>query len=292
MSNPKRCTQIHRKSSRRGLLLCAILAQSCATRSSAAETCKFAGTTDYAGHVSVTTIAAAISDTTQIDVVLRFEATKFPWLHLQYLVEELSQWRNGTLVRLDANTRYIFAGHIVRQQWDDFQRTGEGLQAHRIEGKRYAQFRRQYPRFAQHWDLAAFGSDWLNDYAAAAPDRRPDLDLPKPPVLPALQSPFALAFYWVRFLPPDTRHEPVFLPGFKADKLADTAMNPVAAAHGRVWQAQLHHPYLSAAPVSIAAAQIAPDGHLQSLSFTLHGSAGTASGSLHQAGCTGTLAPR
>jgi hypothetical protein len=276
-------------------VLCAALAQPYSTPSSAAETCRFDGTTDYAGHVSVTTNAAAIGDTTRVDVAVRFEATTALWLHLHYLVEEISQWRNGALLRLDANTRYVFAGHVVRQQWDDFKPAGDGLQAYRIEGKRLAQFRRQFPHLARHWDLADFGANWLDDYAAAAPDRRPDLDLQHLPGSASVQSPFALAFYWVRFLPlggqSGGQRKQVFLPGFKADKLADVVMNSVAAAPGHLWRAELHHPYLSAAPASYATAQISSDGHLQRLSFTLHGAAGSASGDLDEAGCQGTAAP-
>ncbi len=268
-----------------------VLAQPYAGASSAAETCRFEGTTDYAGRVSVTTTAAASGETMRVDVAVRFEATTALWLHLHYLVEEISQWRNGALLRLDANTRYMFAGHIVRQQWDEFRSAPDGLQGYRIEGKRPAQFRRQHPRFAQHWDLASFGANWLNEFASAAPDRRPDLDLPRLPEVAAVQSPFALAFYWVRFLHPGARHEPVFLPGFKADKRADIAMESATAGDGRLWRAVLHHSYLSAAPASTAAAQISADGHLQRLSFALHGSAGSATGSLHQAGCAGRPAP-
>ncbi len=268
---------------RRAILLCTALAQPCA-----AETCRFTGTTNYAGHVSVITTAEAVGDTTRVDVTLRFEATTALWLHLHYLVEEISQWRNGVLLRLDANTRYVFAGHVVRQQWDDFQQTRGGLQALRIEGKRPAQFRRHYPRFARYWDLATFGQDWLDAYASAGPDRRPDLDLSRLPQLPPVQSPFALAFYWLRFLHPGARRAQVFLPGFKADKLADVAMTANVAGHGMLWHAALHHAYLSAAPPSFATAQISPDGHLQTLSFELHGAAGSGSGSLREAGCTGS----
>jgi hypothetical protein len=282
---------LHHMSSGRVPLLCAGIWILAASEALAAETCRFAGTTDYDGRVSVITKAAMAGNTTRIDVVLQFDAVSRLWLHLRYLVEELSEWRNGTLLRVDANTRYVFAGHVVRQQWDDFQRTSDGLQAYRIEGKRPAQFRGQYPRFQQHWDLADFGLPWLDDYAGAAPVRRPDLDLKHPQQTAELQSPFALAFYWVRFLPPHEQPAQVFLPGFKADKTAGVAMTPLAAANGRTWIAHLHHSYLYASPPSTATAEISPDGHLQRLAFALHGAAGSAGGSLQQAGCTGSPSP-
>jgi hypothetical protein len=291
MPNGSWCIRLRPRPPWCAVLMGVALAQSCAPKSLATETCRFTGTTDYAGHVSVVTRAAAAGDTMRVGVALQFEATTTLWLHLRYLVEEISEWRNGALLRLDANTRYIFAGHVVRQQWDDFKLTQKGLQAYRIEGKRPAQFGLQYPRFAQHWDIAAFGLPWLDDYASAAPVRRPDLDLDRVPQSAAPQSPFALAFYWVRFLHPGAQHAQVFLPGFKADKLADIAISPVAGANGQTWHADLHHSYLSAAPPSTATAQIAADGHLQRFSFELHGSAGSAGGSLRQAGCTGSTAP-
>jgi hypothetical protein len=271
------------------VLLGVVLAQVSPTGSSASETCRFAGTTDYAGHVAVTTTAVAAGDTVHIDVVVRLEATTGLWLHLRYLVEEISEWRHGTLQRLDANTRYLFDGRVVRQQWDDFRSARDGLEAYRLQGKRKAQFGEQYPRFAQHWDLADFGAPWLDDYARAGPDRRPDLDL-KPVPSGSLKSPFALAFYWVRFLPPGRQHVPVFLPGFKVDKVADVELAPGAATRGHLWQADLHHAYLYSAPVSRATAEISGDGYLKALSFELHGSAGSATGSLQAAGCTGSAA--
>ena len=262
------------------------LAQPCATSSFAADTC-FTGTTDHAGHVSVvTTSTAAANETVRIDVALRFDATTALWLHVRYLIEEISQWRNGTLLRLDTNTRYVFAGRVVRQQWDEFRPGRDGLQGYRIEGKRPAQFRQQYPRFVQHWDLAAFGLDWLEDFTAAAPVRRPDLDL-RSAEAEAVQAPFAFALYWLRFLHPTEQHVRVFLPGFKADKLADVVMTPGPAARDRIWRSELHHPYLGPSPASIATAQLSADGQLQHLSFELHGSAGSARGSLHQTGCAG-----
>jgi hypothetical protein len=276
-----RCAQI---------LLSTTLAQTWATASCAAETCRYVGTTDYAGHLSVVTTAAADGDTTRLDVTVRFEATTALWLHLSYLIEEITRWRNEALVRMDVNTRYILAGHVVRQQWDEFRPAANGLEAYRIQGKRNAQFLQRYPHFARHWNVAAFGQPWLDDYASAAPDRRPDLDLSAQSG--GVQSPFALAFYWVRFLNAGAQPLRVFLPGFKADKLADIAMAPVATGDGRLWRADLHHPYLGATPPSSAAAHISPDRHLLRLSFEAHFLSGwSAGGVLHQAGCAGTAVP-
>ena len=171
-----------------------------------------------------------------------------------------------------------------------FELTREGLQAFRIEGKRPAQFRRQFPDFAEHWELTAFGQPWLDDYASAAPVRRPDLDL-KGVRSGGTHSPFALAFYWVRFLYTGNQSALVFLPGFKADKIAKLTMTPSPTSRGLTWRATLQHPYLSASPPPTAVAMISADGHLQLLSFELHGSAGSAGGIVHQDGCTGHHGP-
>ena len=58
-----------------------------------AEVCRFAGTTDYGGHVAVTTDVAAVSGVTRVDVAVTFEATTMFWRHIHYLVEEVSTWR-------------------------------------------------------------------------------------------------------------------------------------------------------------------------------------------------------
>ncbi len=261
----------------------------CVSPAHATEVCHFSGTTDYAGHVTITTTAARAGGATRVDVALRFEATTAIWLHIRYLVEEISLWRDGVLQRLDTNTRTIMDGRVTRQQWDDFRQGSGGFLAYRVQGKTLAQFRQQFPPFARHWDLASFGTQWLDDYAAAPPQRRPDLDLTGPQA--TLRSPFAMAFYWVRFLRPGAQRVSVFLPGFKADKLADVALAPALGSGGALWRAVLHHPDLSAAPPSTAAARISPDGHLQILAFELHGAMGSARGVVHEMGCAGTPPP-
>ncbi len=47
-----------------------------------------------------------------------------------------------------------------------------------------------------------------------------------------LSSPLAMAFYWIRWLPRGGDEVPVFLPGFKADKLVDVPVGPASAG----WQ--------------------------------------------------------
>jgi hypothetical protein len=92
-----------------------------------------------------------------VDVAGTFEATTMFWLHIRYLIEEVSTWRNGELETVAVNSRYLVGGHIVRQQWDYFDRGADGLQAHRVQGKTFADLRRDHPGFAQHWDPATFG---------------------------------------------------------------------------------------------------------------------------------------
>ena len=96
------------------------------------------------------------------------------------------------------NSRYLIGNHIVRQQWDYFQRGADGLQAYRVQAKTLADFRRRHPGFIQHWDPATFGQPWLDDYPAVSPERRIDLDLKGAPLPSALRPPLAMAFYWVR----------------------------------------------------------------------------------------------
>jgi hypothetical protein len=88
------------------LLLAAIAAaQVCTVDATAGEICRFAGTTDYDGHVAVMSDVSATNDVTRVDVVVRFEATTMFWFHIHYLVEEISTWRAGKIESLAVNTR-------------------------------------------------------------------------------------------------------------------------------------------------------------------------------------------
>jgi hypothetical protein len=138
---------------------------------SAAEVCHYTGSTDYDGHVAVTTNVSESDGVTRVDVVGMFEATTMFWLHVHYLLQEVSTWRDGELQSIAVNNRYLIGDHVVRQSWDDFHRDSDGLRAYRVQGKTLADFRRQHPKFAQHWDPAAFGRPWVRDYQAALPER-------------------------------------------------------------------------------------------------------------------------
>src|SRR5271166_5688449 len=136
-----------------GLLLAALVAVQLYTAdASAAEVCRFAGTTDFAGQVAVTTDVASEDDVTKVDVTVTFESTTMFWPRIRYLVEEVSTWQTGELQGVAVNSRYLVGDHIVRQQWDDFQRGTNGLQAYRVQAKTLADFRSKHPGFVQHWD--------------------------------------------------------------------------------------------------------------------------------------------
>ena len=53
------------------------------------------------------------------------------------------------------------------------------MTAYRVQGNTLADFQAKHPGFVHYWDTAAFGENWLPDYAAATPERRADLDLPR-----------------------------------------------------------------------------------------------------------------
>jgi hypothetical protein len=268
-------------------LICAFIAASYVENAFAGEVCRYVGTTDYDGKVDVTTTVAAAGETTSVDVVVVFSASTMPWFPLHYLVEERSTWRGGALDDLAANTRYSVGAHIVRQQWDYFRRGPDGLRAYRVEGKTGEKFEREFPRFAPHWDVAAFGAPWLHDFQSGSPKRRPDLDLAGEAVGATLRTPFAMAFYWVRWLPRGGTDADIFLPGFKTDKLVHLSISSAASSHATTWRAPLHYVALSETPPSSASAVVSPDGHLARLAFELHGSAGSAQGLISQQGCEG-----
>ena len=250
----------------------------------ATEVCRFAGTTQPDGQVAITARVDATGGVTKVDVAVTFEA---PWLFLfriRYLVEEISTWRAEEMQSVAVNTRYLVGDHIVRQQWDAFQRGQDGLQAQRVQAKTLADLSRRHPGFVGHWDPATFGSPWLQDYPAASPERRADLDLKASPVPARLSSPLAMAFYWIRWLPHGGGDVPVFLPGFKADKLVDIPVSPLG---GQERRASIRYPPLTKSPASIATAVTSPDGRLLQLAFDVHEPRGSASGVIHQEGCQG-----
>jgi hypothetical protein len=261
------------------------------TGASAREVCRFTGTTDYSGRVAIVSDVTSSGSVTTVDVTVTFEAKPHFWLPVRYLIQEISTWRAGELQSVAVNNRYLVAGMVIRQLWDDFQRTPDGnqsggMQGRRVQGKNVGEFRQKHPGFARHWDAAVFGQPWLQDYPAAPPERRADLDL-GPPLPPGLRSPFAMAVYWVRWLPRGGETVPVFLPGFKADKLAQLPVTGTAAADGMHWQAPLNYFALQDGAPSTAIAWTSPDQHLLQLTFDVHGAQGSARGSIHQDGCDG-----
>jgi hypothetical protein len=258
-----------------------------AAQADAAEICRYAGTTDYEGHVAVISDVAAAGDVTRVDVAVTFQATWMVWFHVQYLMEEVSTWRAGEVLSVAVNSRYVLNDRIVRQTWDEFQREADGLQASRVQAKTAADLRRRHPGFVQHWDPATFGQPWGQDYQTAPPERRTDLDLKGAPLPAGLRSPLAMAFYWIRRLPHSGQDVQVFLPGFKSEKTIDLPMAPTVSPDGTVWHVPLHYSVLSKGIASTATARTSPDGHLLHLAAELHGSAGSARGQIDQQGCAG-----
>jgi hypothetical protein len=124
---------------------------------------------------------------TRVDAIGTFEVTTTSRLRIYYLLEGVSSWRDGELQSIAVNGRYLVGDHVVRQ--DDFHRGSGGLQAYRVQGKTFAEFRRQHPKFAQHWDPETFGRPWIRDYQSASPERRTELDLTDSPLSSGLCSP-------------------------------------------------------------------------------------------------------
>ena len=249
------------------------------------EVCRYAGSSDYGGRLAIETRSVAGEGGLHLDIRLQLDATPLPLVHTHYLMQEISVWHRDGLAQLAVNSRYRFNGHIVRQQWDVYDRTATGLAAYRVQGKRGAAFARQYPRFVGHWDENSFGSPWLADYGMAGAERRPDLDLAHD--MPGVRVPLALAFYWLRWLD-RTATVPVYLPGFKEQKLVELGISAEGAG---TWRATPRYPGLDPARPSTIAATMSPDRHLLRLGFDLHGVEHSARAAIALTGCTGTPDP-
>lgn len=248
----------------------------------AAEVCIYSGRTSHSGRVAVRTEVTEANGLTTVDVTARLNAEAWWLWDIQYLAQEISTWRAGELQSVAVNNRYSVNDRVKRQQWDVFVRTPDGLAASRVQSTSLPEFRRRHPAFAAHWDTSRFGQAWLPDYAAAQPERRPDLDLPRAAMPPHTSTPFALAFYWSRRLPAAGGTIPVFLPGWKRDARLDAVAAPMGA--GR-WRIALRHPALDRAAPSSAEATVSADHRLLRLSFDVHLPAGSGQGWVDQSEC-------
>lgn len=260
---------------------CALAALLCPASGFASEVCHYTGTTEYQGKVDVVTEVSTTGGSTRVDVAMTLDAVWMKWFHVHYLLEEISSWRGGDLDSIAVNSRYILNKKIVRQQWDRFHREDGAMQAERVQAKTLDDFNRHHTAFVRHWDPATFAEPWGQDYQAANPERRADLDLAEKPLPPRLRSPLALVFYW---LPRDQGDVTVFLPGFKKDKTTDVTFVPAASAEGPVWRIPLRYTSFSGPP-SMATARLSSDGHLLQLAAEVHGWAGSARGQIELTGC-------
>ena len=254
-------------------------------RAAAADTCRFDGTTSYDGKLAVTVTTTSAADGVTVDAALSLAAHPIPLMNTLYETEEISGTGPNGIETVAVNNRYRVDGHIVRQSWDVFRRTASGLEAYRIEGKRAAEFRRQFPTFARHWEFGHFGDDWLGDFARAGATRRPDLDLR--PVSAAMRPPLALAFHLLERLGPAPVTVPVFLPGFKDQKLVALAIGGAAArADGVTRTAPLIYPALSRDQPSSATAWLSEAGRVRRLGFDVHGTSYSARATIRGLGCS------
>lgn len=269
--------------------VCCVLAILASPSAWANETCHYSGTTSYEGQVSVQTTAAMANGGLTVDVAARVKARSFGVIDWQYLYQEIGTWRDGELQTIGVNHRYSVLGSIRRQQWDLFKRTPGGMQAWRVQAKTLADFQSKHPGFVHHWSPAAFGENWLPDYAAAPPERRADLDLPRDRMAPGIGTPLLLAFYWVRWAGDEQRTVPVFLPGFKHDSRADIRVVPAGTEAGGLLHlhTSVRYPQLSETQASTGDAWVSPDHRLVRETFEAHSDSGSAHGELHLDGCSG-----
>ena len=248
----------------------------------------FSGRTDYGGHLKIAAASRTAGGRTEVDVTLELNATPLPLVQTHYVMEEISSWRQDGIEKVAVNDRYTFDGHIVRQQWDVYDRAGDGLHAFRVQGKRAGEFQRQHPDFVQFWNPDTFGKPWLDSYPYSGKARRPDLDLHQDPS--SVRTPLAFAFYWLRWLPPQGSVVPLFLPGFKEQKLVRLTIGRTPdklPERFSGWKAPLEYPYLSLTRPSVVLAWTSSDRHVQRLLFDLHGVEHSAQGFVQADGCSG-----
>ncbi|MGH7156028.1 MAG: hypothetical protein ACREF3_19040 [Acetobacteraceae bacterium] len=272
---------------------CLIAANLCAVHAWGSETCQFAGTSDYDGRIAVTAITGTnvANGTTTVDVRLGFKGTPLPFIHTNYLMQEVSTWKAAELQTLAVNTRYRVDDHVVREIWDVFVRRDDGLDGYRLEAKTPDEFRRKHPAFTTHWYPAAFAQPWWQDFWRAEPERRRDLDLPASSVMPDVRSPLALAFYWGERLPPTAQAATVFLPGFKKDKNATLMIAPAGPERegAQAWAISVRYPGLDTSRPSTAEALVSAGGHLLQAAAHVNMQGSSANAVIRLVRCTGTV---
>jgi hypothetical protein len=276
----------------RSLVLTAILLT--APSAWAEEICRYAGTTSHAGEVTVRTRVSASGDETTVDVAAWLSARSFGLINWRYLYQEISVWRADELRSVAVNHRYSVAGTIRRQQWDVFNRAPDGMIGYRVQAKTLSDFQAKHAGFVRYWDPATFGQNWVPDYESAGPERRADLDLPRTAVAPALGTPMALAFYWVRWSDQKRRDVTVILPGFKKNAQVDLQVNSLGVEAGGLLHVRtaVRHPQLSETETSTGDAWVSSDHRLARVAFEAHGDHGSARGELRLQGCQGDPSAR
>ena len=253
-----------------------------------AETCRFTGSSNHDGHLTARSDVTQSDGLVTVDVTLDF--TVSAWVSdYRYLGQEISTWRGNDLISLAINQRSFSGGAVVRQQWDVFTRRGDTLEASRVQAKRLAEFRQRHPGFVRHWSAGAFGQGWLADFPGAAPERRPDLDLPAIGTKP----PLAFAFYWSRFLPRRGGPATLILPSLKQNKTVPLTLPSATDGDGWArWSTDLRHPGLTASPVSTTAVWVSPDHYLLQLGFDIHTAWASGRATIRADGCRGVeIAP-
>jgi hypothetical protein len=267
-----------------------VAASMAASASWADELCRYSGSSSHSGHVMVVSKASAANGETTVDVSARVSARSFGIIDWQYLYQEIGVFRDQDLQTVAVNHRYSFAGATHRQLWDLFNRGATGMSAWRVQANSLDSMRVRHPGFVNHWDLSTFGEPWLGDYAAAPPERRADLDLPRTEMPENIGTPLVLGFYWIRWAGASTRTVPVFLPGFKRNARTDiTVVSTGVESDGTLrLHSSVRHPQLSETQTSTADAWISPDHHLIRATFDAKGEPGEALGEFHLDGCQGT----
>jgi hypothetical protein len=81
---------------------------------------------------------------------------------------------------------------------------------------------------------------------------------------------------------------PVFLTGFKRDRLVDVSITATTSLGGTAWRAPLQYPALSETQASTATAWTSPDGHLLRLTVDVHHPSGSGRGVIELQACEGT----
>lgn len=177
------------------------------------EICDYTGTSNLNGKATVQTEFTRNDDTMTVKAIVQFSGNLGP-LKKAIMIDETLVFdaRTGETIKAERNQRDIGCippngQECIRSTWDELKYSWGATEAQnqlstwRIVGKDGKSFASAYPKFAKYWPLNTFAQPWFQDFYAAEPKERRDLDVNG--FDHTLITPIVSSFFLSRYLDPN-----------------------------------------------------------------------------------------